>query len=128
MLKDSKSRYDKRMGLYKSGCMFIGSYGFFKVSEFQVYSQKIKYEFPGYKTRKGACKHLLATMLFIKNRGKQTIEDLPGFTWIDEVRDMPSSFNKPKGEANGTKPEVPKNENKAPKPWTVNLPSPGLRS
>lgn len=34
MLKDSKSRYEKCIGLYKSGRVSINSNGFFKVSGF----------------------------------------------------------------------------------------------
>ena len=88
ILRDSKCRYEKGMGLYKSGRVSIGSNGFFKVSGFEVDTEKVQCECPDYKSRKEACKHLFAAMLFVKNRGKQIVEDLPGFTWADEVRDM----------------------------------------
>ncbi|MGE5444759.1 MAG: SWIM zinc finger family protein [Ignavibacteriales bacterium] len=59
--------------------MSIGSNGFFKVSGFEVDTEKMQCECPDYKTRKEACKHLLAAMLFVRNRRKQTIEDLDGY-------------------------------------------------
>lgn len=97
MLKDSKSRYDKGMELYKQGKVRIAPNGLFKVSGYyEADTEKMTCTCPDYRTRKEACKHLFAAMLFVKNRGKQTIEDLPGFTWVDEIRDMPSSFDKPK--------------------------------
>jgi hypothetical protein len=79
-LKASRSRYEKGMELYKSGRVCIGSYGFFKVSGFQVDTEKMECECPDYRTRKQTCKHIFAAMLFLKNRGKQTIEHLNGFS------------------------------------------------
>ncbi|MGE5444087.1 MAG: SWIM zinc finger family protein [Ignavibacteriales bacterium] len=78
MLEDSKSRYEKGMGLYKSGRVSIGPNGFFKVSGFQVDTEKMTCTCPDYRTRKEPCKHLFAAMLFVKNSGKQKIEGLNG--------------------------------------------------
>lgn len=64
------------MGLYKSGRVSTGSDGFFKVSGFQVDTEKMQCECPDYRTRKETCKHLFAATLFVKNREKETIEDL----------------------------------------------------
>lgn len=77
-LKASRSRYDKGLELYKSGRVSIGANGFFKVSGFEVDTEKMQCECPDYRTRKQTCKHLFAAMLFVKNRGKQTIEHLNG--------------------------------------------------
>ncbi|MGE5443921.1 MAG: hypothetical protein ACM3SR_04875 [Ignavibacteriales bacterium] len=79
-LKSSHSRYDKGMELYKSGRVSIGSNGLFKVSGFEVDTENMQCECPDYRTRKETCKHLFAAMLFIKNRGKQSIEHLNGFS------------------------------------------------
>ncbi|MGE5446222.1 MAG: hypothetical protein ACM3SR_16775 [Ignavibacteriales bacterium] len=68
------------MELYKSGRVSIGSDGLFRVSGFQVDTEKMQCECPDYKTRKQTCKHLFAAMLFVKNRGKQGIEHLNGFS------------------------------------------------
>ncbi|MGE5444571.1 MAG: SWIM zinc finger family protein [Ignavibacteriales bacterium] len=77
---DSKSRYEKGRGLYKSSRVSIGSNGLFKVSGYyEVDTERMTCTCPDYKTRKEACKHLFAAMLFVKNRGKQRIEDLEGF-------------------------------------------------
>jgi hypothetical protein len=78
-LEASRSRYDKGMELYKSGRVSINSNGLFKVSGFEVDTEKMQCECPDYKTRKQTCKHLFAAMLFVKNRGKQGIEHLNGF-------------------------------------------------
>jgi hypothetical protein len=75
-LKASHSRYDKGMDLYKSGRVSIGANGFFKVSGFEVDTEKMQCECPDYRTRKQTCKHIFAAMLFVKSRGKQTIEHL----------------------------------------------------
>jgi hypothetical protein len=77
-LKASRSRYDKGMDLYKSGRVSIGSNGFFKVSGFEVDTEKMQCECPDYRTRKQTCKHIFTCLLFVKNRGKQTIEHLDG--------------------------------------------------
>ncbi|MGE5445793.1 MAG: hypothetical protein ACM3SR_14565 [Ignavibacteriales bacterium] len=103
MLKDSKSRYDKGMGLYKEGKVKVSSNGLFKISGYyECDPEKMTCTCPDYRTRKEACKHLFAAMLFVKNRGRTVIQDLDGFTWVDEIRDMPSSYDKPKPEAKDT--------------------------
>lgn len=97
-LRSSRSRYDKGMELYKSSRVSIFSNGFFRVSGFQVDTEKMQCDCPDYRTRKQTCKHLFAALLFVKNQGMKIIEDLPGFTWVDKVRDMPSSFDKARPE------------------------------
>ncbi len=77
-LKASPSRYDKGMELYKSSRVSIGSSGLFKVSGFEVDTEKMQCECPDYNTRKQICKHIYSAMLFAKNRGKQTVEHLDG--------------------------------------------------
>jgi hypothetical protein len=79
-LKASHSRYDKGMDSYKSGRVSIGSNGLFKVSGFEVDTEKMQCDCPDHRTRKQACKHIFASLLFTKNRGKQTIEHLNGYS------------------------------------------------
>lgn len=79
-LNRSKSRYEKGMEIYKSGKVSINGDGLFKVcGYYEVDTGKMKCTCPDYKTRKESCKHIFASLLFTKNRGKQTIEDLNGF-------------------------------------------------
>ena len=75
-LNSSKSRYDKGLELYKSGRVSINSNGLFKVSGFEVDTENMQCECSDYKTRKQTCKHIFATMLFVKNMRRQTIEHL----------------------------------------------------
>ncbi|MGE5443983.1 MAG: hypothetical protein ACM3SR_05185, partial [Ignavibacteriales bacterium] len=77
---NGKSRHDKGMELYKAGRVSINSNGLFKVSGYyDVDTERMTCTCPDYKTRKETCKHLFADMLFVKNRGKQSIADLEGF-------------------------------------------------
>ncbi len=69
-LKASRSRYDKGMDLYKSGRVSIGSNGFFRVSGFQVDTEKMQCECPDYRTRKQSCKHIYASLLFYQKQRK----------------------------------------------------------
>lgn len=75
-LKASSRRYDKRVELYKSGRVSIGSNSLFKVSRFAMDTEKIQCDCPDYRTLKQTCKHIFICFLFAKNRGKQTIEQL----------------------------------------------------
>lgn len=76
-LNGSKSRYSKGLELYKSRKVSIGDKGLFKVSGYyDVDTEKMTCTCPDYRTRKETCKHLYASMLFTKNRGKQTVEHL----------------------------------------------------
>lgn len=78
-LKDSKSRYEKGKELYKEGKVRVGSNGLFKVSSYyEADTEKMTCTCPDYKTSKEACKHLFASMLFVKIRGKSKIEHLDG--------------------------------------------------
>ncbi|MGE5444548.1 MAG: hypothetical protein ACM3SR_08095 [Ignavibacteriales bacterium] len=78
-LRESKSRHDKGMELYKSGRVSIGANGLFKVSGYyECDTEKMSCTCPDYRTRKESCKHLFAAMLFVKNRGKESIENLEG--------------------------------------------------
>jgi hypothetical protein len=79
-LNGSKFRYEKGLELYKQGKVSIGSNGLFKVSGFEVDTGRMKCECPDYKTRRQPCKHIFASLLFVKNRGKQRIENLEGFS------------------------------------------------
>jgi SWIM zinc finger len=80
MLNDSKSRYEKGMRLYEEGKVKIRSNGLFKVSGYyDTDPENMTCGCPDYKKRKEACKHLFAAMLFVKNRGRVTIENLEGF-------------------------------------------------
>jgi hypothetical protein len=94
-LKASRSRYDKGMELYKSGRVSIGSNGLFKVSGFEVDTEKMQCECPDYRTRKQTCKHIYACLLFAKNRGKQVIEHL-------NIRTNGSNENRTKSEPKPT--------------------------
>ncbi|MGE5443637.1 MAG: hypothetical protein ACM3SR_03435 [Ignavibacteriales bacterium] len=79
MFNGSKSRHDKGMVLYKSGRVSISSNGLFIVSGYyEADTEKMTCTCPDYRTRKEPCKYLFAAMLFIKNRGKATIEHLEG--------------------------------------------------
>lgn len=78
-LRESRSRYDKGMELYKEGKVKVGANGLFKVSGYyEADTERMTCTCPDYRTRKESCKHLFAAMLFVKNRGKQTIEGLDG--------------------------------------------------
>jgi hypothetical protein len=58
----------------------IDSNGLFKVcGYYDVDTEKMTCTCPDYRTWKETCKHLFASMLFTKNRGKQIIEGLEGF-------------------------------------------------
>jgi hypothetical protein len=86
------------MELYKSGRVSIVSNGFFKVSGFQVDTEKMQCDCPDYRTRKQTCKHIFAAMLFAKNRGKATIEHLVGHsnsTNGNGAKSCPESKNAP---------------------------------
>jgi hypothetical protein len=75
-LKASRSRYDKGMELYTSGRVSIGPNVLFKVSRFEVDTEKMQCECPDYRTRKQTCKHIFAFLLFVKHRRKERIEHL----------------------------------------------------
>jgi hypothetical protein len=78
-LNGSKSRYEKGMELYKQGKVSITGDGLFKVSGYyEVNTGTMKCECPDYKNNRRPCKHIFACLLFVKNRGKQSIENLEG--------------------------------------------------
>ncbi len=79
-LNGSKPRYEKGLELYKQGKVSINSNGLFKVSGFEVDTEKMQCDCPDHRTRKQTCKHIFACLLFTKNRGKQTIEHLDGYS------------------------------------------------
>lgn len=79
-LNGSKSRCEKGLELYKQGKVSINSNGLFKVSGFEMDTKKMQCDFPDHKTRKQSCKHIFASLLFTKNRGKQTIEHINGYS------------------------------------------------
>lgn len=97
-LKSSRGRYDKGMELYESGRVSIGPNGLFKVSGFEVDTEGMQCDCPDHRTRKQTCKHLFAAMLFVKNRGKQTIQHLNGFDYDSNgngSKPYPESKNTP---------------------------------
>lgn len=76
-LNGSKARYEKGLELYKQGKVSINGNGLFKVcGYYEVDTEKMTCSCPDYKTRKQTCKHIYASLLFTKNRGKQTVEHL----------------------------------------------------
>ena len=80
-LNGSRARSDKGMELYKQGKVVVSKNDLLKVrGYYEADTGKMTCNCPDYKTRKEACKHLFAAMLFVKNRGKQTIDDLPGYS------------------------------------------------
>lgn len=94
-LNSSKSRYEKGMELYKQGKVSIGSNGLFTVSGFyEVDIEKMQCGCPDYTTRKQACKHIFACLLFVKNRGKQRIEHLNSFGNSSTGSDSHSESNR----------------------------------
>jgi len=79
----------------------IGSNGLFKVcGYYEADPEKMACTCPDYRTRKDTCKHLFAALLFVKNRGKEKIEDLEG-DWLTEMMNS-TEYDKPKPEANNT--------------------------
>jgi hypothetical protein len=66
----------KGIGLYKSGRVSICPNGLFKVSGFEVDTERVQCECPDDKTRKESCEHLFTAMLFVKNRGKEGLNTL----------------------------------------------------
>ncbi len=95
-LSESKSRYEKGMGLYKSGRVSIGPNGLFKVSGFQVDTERMQCDCPDYNARKEACKHLFAALLFVKNRGKEKMEGPEGFNGNGHAKtEVKVASNKP---------------------------------
>jgi hypothetical protein len=80
-LKESKTRYEKGMELYKQGRVSVTPNGMFKVNGFEVdLRTPVRCECPDYKSRKRACKHVFAGLLFSKNRGKVKSEHLEEFS------------------------------------------------
>ena len=96
-LNGSKSRYEKGMELYKQSKVSITGDGLFKVSGFyKVDTGKMQCECPDYKNNRRPCKHIFACLLFVKNRGKQTIEHLEGNGTKSERSDLAKEApNKP---------------------------------
>jgi hypothetical protein len=77
------------MESYRDGNVKLGSNGLFKVSGYyEADTERMTCSCPDYKTRKEACQHLFTAKLFVKNRNRTVIQDLDGFTWVDEMRDM----------------------------------------
>jgi uncharacterized Zn finger protein len=64
------------MELYKQGKVSIGSNGLFKINGFEVNTGKMQCNCPDNTSRMQPCKHIFACLLFVKNRGKQKIEQL----------------------------------------------------
>ncbi len=80
-LNGSKSRYEKGLELNKQGKVSIKNNGLFKVcGYYEVDTDKMVCNCPDHRTRNQPCKHIFASLLFTKNRGKQTIEHLDGYS------------------------------------------------
>ncbi len=98
-LKNSKSRYEKGMELYRQGKESINCDGLFKVcGYYEVDTDKMVCNCPDHSTRKQLCKYIFASLLFTNNRGKQTIEHLEGHSH-DSNGNGAKSENEPR---NGT--------------------------
>jgi hypothetical protein len=104
-LNNSKSRYEKGMEIYKSGKVSINCDGLFKVcGYYEVDTDKMVCNCPDHRTRKQTCKHIFASMLFTKNRGKQTIEHLDGYSNDNGIKSNSQSSSEPESKQHSNKP------------------------
>jgi len=114
-LNRSKSRYEKGLELYKQGKVSINSNGLFKVcGYYEVDTEKMTCSCPDHRTRKQTCKHIFAALLFTKNRGKEKVEHLDGYSHDSNGNSVKSEIEARNGSNSCKKPIVRTLINKLP--------------
>jgi SWIM zinc finger len=67
-LKESKTRYEKALELYRSGAVSIGEDGYFRVLGFRVDVERVTCDCADYQKYKQPCLHYYAACFFQKKR------------------------------------------------------------